>query len=95
MGHESVQAMYPAVQSAADGACPLMEAAFGAGAESGDFYMPCDLVQGTQVGMPVKCISAGVPTPSAEHIVKKYVVLAVVAHTCTWLTLARSYRAQC
>ena len=36
-------------QSAADGAAPLMAAAFGAGVESGDFFMPGDFEDGTKL----------------------------------------------
>lgn len=68
----SFESVYPGVQSAADGACPLMEAAFGADAESGDFYMPGERVKGTPVGMPVRCMTAGVPTPSTEFIAKRF-----------------------
>lgn len=58
--------MFPGIQSAADGACSLMEAAFGAGTESGDFYMPGEVVKKTVVGVPKKCITAGRPTPISE-----------------------------
>lgn len=64
--------MYPGIQSAADGACPLMEAVFGAGAESGDFYMPGTLVRGTPVGLPVKCMTGGVPTPTSKAMAKRF-----------------------
>ena len=63
---------FPGVQSAADGACPLMEAAFGADANSGDFFMPGDFIENTVVGMPVKCITAGVATPTAENIATRF-----------------------
>merc|ERR1712205_186324 len=59
-------------QSAADGACSLMEASFGASANSGDFYMPRDMVKGTPVGMPVKCMTAGKPSPVSESMAKRF-----------------------
>jgi NAD(P)-dependent dehydrogenase (short-subunit alcohol dehydrogenase family) len=65
-------ASFPGMQSAADGACPLMAAAFGADVHSGDFFMPGDLVQKTVVGLPVKCITAGKPTPSSKYIEKSF-----------------------
>ena len=34
--------------------------------------MPGDVVQGTQVGIPVRCITEGVPTPSTPFIAKRY-----------------------
>lgn len=54
-----VETRFAGVQSAADGACPLMEAAFGAAAASGDFYMPGELRQKTVVGMPTACMTRG------------------------------------
>jgi len=71
-GNSSVADTFPGVQSAPDGACPLMEAAFGASADSGDFYMPGDLVKKTVVGVPKKCITAGRPTPFSDHVKMKY-----------------------
>lgn len=59
-------------QSAADGACPLIEAAFAATANGGDFYMPGDMVDGTPVGMPVKCMTAGKPTPTSKSMAKRF-----------------------
>lgn len=53
-------------QSAADGACPLMEASFGSSANSGDFYMPGEMVEMTPVGIPVKCMTAGKATPATD-----------------------------
>mmetsp|Transcript_15856 Transcript_15856/g.17902 ORF Transcript_15856/g.17902 Transcript_15856/m.17902 type:complete len:351 (-) Transcript_15856:50-1102(-) len=46
-------------QSAADGACPLIEASFGSNTESGDFFVP----KNGSVGPPVKAISQGIPVP--------------------------------
>mmetsp|Transcript_5324 Transcript_5324/g.14779 ORF Transcript_5324/g.14779 Transcript_5324/m.14779 type:complete len:379 (-) Transcript_5324:12-1148(-) len=68
----STQARFPGVQSAADGACSLMEAAFGKDVGSGDFFMPGDLVKKTVVGLPVKCMTAGRPTPSNKRIEKAF-----------------------
>lgn len=59
-------------QSAADGACPLMEASFGQSASSGDFFMPGLLIENTPVGMPVKCMTAGLPTPVDESMRKRF-----------------------
>ena len=59
-------------QSAADGAAPLMAAAFGAGVGSGDFFMPGDFEDGTVKGMPVKCMTGGRPTPTSDHIREKF-----------------------
>ena len=53
-------------QSAADGACPLIAAAFGAGADSGDFFMPGERRERTVKGAPVKCVTRGTPTPTAR-----------------------------
>merc|ERR1712187_842041 len=60
--------MYPGMQSAADGACPLILAAFASDIVSGDFLMPGELVKKTVVGWPVKCMSAGVATPPSKWI---------------------------
>lgn len=34
--------------------------------------MPGEFIQNTVVGMPVKCITAGEPTPSAERIAARF-----------------------
>ena len=60
-----VETRFAGVQSAADGACPLMEAAFGINVGSGDFFMPGARVKNTTVGMPTKCMTAGQPTPAS------------------------------
>lgn len=62
-------AMVP--QSAADGACPLMQAAFG-NADSGDFFMPKDFVNNSVTGMPVKCMTAGQPSPIDKSMMKRF-----------------------
>jgi NAD(P)-dependent dehydrogenase (short-subunit alcohol dehydrogenase family) len=72
MGEGDPSKMFPGVQSAADGACPLMEAAFGAGAHSGDFYMPGERVKNTTVGKPTKCMTAGQPSPSNKYIRERF-----------------------
>ena len=63
-----VETRFAGVQSAADGACPLMEAAFGINVGSGDFFMPGARVKNTTVGMPTKCMTAGQPTPATDFI---------------------------
>jgi NAD(P)-dependent dehydrogenase (short-subunit alcohol dehydrogenase family) len=68
----AMSAMTYTPQSAADGAAPLIEAAFGQDVESGDFFMPGDLINNTVVGMPVKCMTGGKPTPSSEFIASKF-----------------------
>lgn len=63
---------FPGIQSAADGACSLIAAAFGH-AESGDFFMPKDLVENvTPVGLPKRCMTAGQPTPVSERAAKNF-----------------------
>uniref|UniRef100_A0A7S1QGM7 Protochlorophyllide reductase n=1 Tax=Alexandrium catenella TaxID=2925 RepID=A0A7S1QGM7_ALECA len=59
-------------QSAADGACPLVEAAFASTASGGDFYMPGEMINGTPVGMAVKCMTAGKPTPTSASMAKQF-----------------------
>eukprot|EP00929_Paragymnodinium_shiwhaense_P077293 TRINITY_DN39802_c0_g1_i1.p1 TRINITY_DN39802_c0_g1~~TRINITY_DN39802_c0_g1_i1.p1 ORF type:complete len:373 (-),score=47.71 TRINITY_DN39802_c0_g1_i1:70-1188(-) len=59
-------------QSAADGACSLIEASFGASSRSGDFFMPGEWIEKTPVGLPVKCMTEGKPTPTSESIVKRF-----------------------
>eukprot|EP00927_Polykrikos_kofoidii_P068785 TRINITY_DN64117_c0_g1_i1.p1 TRINITY_DN64117_c0_g1~~TRINITY_DN64117_c0_g1_i1.p1 ORF type:complete len:380 (+),score=68.83 TRINITY_DN64117_c0_g1_i1:85-1224(+) len=66
------QARFPGIQSAADGACSLMEAAFGRETNSGDFFMPGSIVKKTVVGMPVKCMTGGCPTPSTSFIKRAF-----------------------
>ena len=34
--------------------------------------MPGDVVQKTVVGLPVKCITAGCPTPTSPHMAKTF-----------------------
>ena len=68
----STESQFPGVQSAADGACPLMEAAFGENVGSGDFFMPGSLIKNTVVGMPTKCITNGIPSPSTDYIKKAF-----------------------
>ena len=68
----STESRFPGVQSAADGACPLMEAAFGQNVGSGDFFMPRNLVKNTVVGMPTKCMTDGSPSPSTDYIKKAF-----------------------
>lgn len=75
-GASAVSAL-PGAQSAPDGACPLMEAAFGAGTESGDFYMPGDLIEEIDCftafrGAPLKCITAGRPTAFSDLVKETY-----------------------
>ena len=64
----SPEETFPGVQSAADGACSIVEAAFGTHVLGGDFFMPGDYVKKTVVGLPTKCMTAGVPTPKNELI---------------------------
>lgn len=64
----NTKAAFPGVQSAADGSCSIIEAAFGTHVLSGDFFMPGDYVQKTIVGLPTKCMTAGVPTPKNDLI---------------------------
>jgi NAD(P)-dependent dehydrogenase (short-subunit alcohol dehydrogenase family) len=75
-------------QSAADGACPLIEASFGASSHSGDFFMPGDLDEGTPVGMAVKCMTAGTPTPTSDFMKKSFqneeLTMSVANHTLLW-----------
>lgn len=65
-------AMFPGIQSAADGACPLIVASFSSDVASGDFFMPGELVKETVVGWPVKCISACRATPTTEWMSKNF-----------------------
>jgi len=56
-------------QSARDGACPLMAAAFGADAQSGDMFAPMSKASGMPVyvtGWPTKVIAANKPVPDAK-----------------------------
>jgi NAD(P)-dependent dehydrogenase (short-subunit alcohol dehydrogenase family) len=74
---KSTQSARPAAmnfkpQSAADGACSLILASFASTANSGDFYMPGELVEGTPVGMPVKCMKQGMPTPTDASMAKRF-----------------------
>jgi hypothetical protein len=55
------------LQSASDGACPLIMAAFSADTNSGDMYMPVSNDKGVK-GMPTKCITAGRPSPAEDWI---------------------------
>jgi NAD(P)-dependent dehydrogenase (short-subunit alcohol dehydrogenase family) len=75
-------------QSAADGACPLIEASFGASSHSGDFFMPGALDEGTIVGMAVKCMTAGTPTPTSDAMKKSFqneeLTMNVCNHTLLW-----------
>jgi len=59
-------------QSAADGACSLIEAAFASGADSGDFYMPKDFANNSATGLPVKCMTAGRATPFDESMRERF-----------------------
>ena len=59
---------FKGIQSAADGACSLIEAAFARFVDCGDFLMPGDIVRKTVVGTPVKCMTAGRPTPTSEYM---------------------------
>jgi len=59
-------------QSAADGACSLIMASFAKEASSGDFYMPGGFEDNTPKGMPVKCMTAGKPTPPNQRIEKNF-----------------------
>lgn len=77
-------------QSAADGACPLMEASFGSTANSGDFYMPGDMIEGTPVGMPVKCMTSGHPTPTSESMAKRFKNEELTMHEASRLLLWNS-----
>ena len=67
-----VETRFAGVQSAADGACPLMEAAFGINVGSGDFFMPGARIKNTTVGMPTKCMTAGQPTPATDFIQNRF-----------------------
>ena len=75
-------------QSAADGAAPLIEAAFGQEVESGDFFMPGDFVNKTVIGMPVKCMTAGKPTPSGDWMNEKFdnesLTMEIANRTVLW-----------
>lgn len=55
------------MQSGADGACPLMLAAFAVDANSGDFYMP----EGGSSGYPVRCIVGGQPGGDRSEVIAK------------------------
>jgi len=69
----------PAVsmQSGADGACPLLLAAFSLNANSGDFYMP----EGGSTGYPVRCMVRGQPGGErSEKIAKAYADEALTMH---------------
>ena len=59
-------------QSAADGACPLMMAAFSRSAQSGDFFMPRERRMKLCVGMPVKCLSSGSPPDDVPEWIKRH-----------------------
>jgi threonine dehydratase len=61
-------AAFPGVQSAADGSCSLIMASFANNVNSGDMFMPGELIKNTVVGIPVKCIQKGIPTPPTEYI---------------------------
>lgn len=65
-------ATFPGMQSAADGACPLVEAAFARFVDGGDFLMPGDVVEKAVVGMPVKCMTAGRPTPTSQYMREQF-----------------------
>ena len=101
---KSAGASYPGIQSAADGACCLMIAGFGRSnhVDSGDFFMPGSVVKKTVVGMPVKCMTAGLPTPTHSFMrkhfdnekltmdVENHHVLWTMSEQATGITWARS-----
>ena len=63
------------VQSAADGACPLIVAAFDARTGSGDLWMPSKHIPGKKVsvhGTPSRSIEGGKPTATHQWIVEKF-----------------------
>ena len=63
------------VQSAADGACPLIVAAFDARTGSGDLWMPSKHIPGKKVsvhGTPPRSIEGGKPTATHQWIVEKF-----------------------
>ena len=63
------------VQSAADGACPLIVAAFDARTGSGDLWMPSKHIPGKKVsvhGTPARSIEGGKPTATHQWIVEKF-----------------------
>ena len=70
-GFEKMLSSFKTVQSAADGACPLMLAAFAKDAASGDFYMPGSKREGVTVGIPVKAMEGGQPSVSAPDWIKE------------------------
>ena len=45
-----------------------IEAAFARFVDCGDFLMPGEIVRKTVVGTPVKCMTAGRPTPTNEYM---------------------------
>jgi len=65
------------MQSGADGACPLLLAAFSPKANSGDFYMP----EGGSSGYPVRCMLKGQPGGErSEKIANGYANEALTMH---------------
>ena len=80
---------YPVMQSAADGSCPLMECAFGATANSGDFYAPKNQNSGVTMGMPVKVLDAGAvsaecPEWTKERFENEILTLHQANHDLLW-----------
>lgn len=56
-------------QTAADGAYPLMLAAFSPTADSGDLFIPGTFLGPTSpTGQPVKCMTRGQPTPTCQEM---------------------------
>ena len=69
---------FSCVQTPADGACSIIVATFGDGANSGDFYMPGSCldknrephVDGTVRGVPVKTLAGGAPNAAAPEWIR-------------------------
>ena len=68
-------------------ACSLLMAGFSPDANSGDFYMPSEQRNSCTVGMPSKCMSAGVATPSAPFMVERFEHEALTLNQNNWETL--------